>query len=237
MNRAEGPGRARPKKRRVPRVLWSLLALAACGSILGASVHGVFRVRHVTVVGADVPGIAQTAGVLGQNIFTVRSDEVVQRLQQLHQIEVLQVDTQFPDRVTVHTRLRVPVVAWRSGRALFLVDAGGTITQPTKATRLPIVLADRPPDAALVAAVRQAQVVLPAQPSGGVAAFQVQPRLGLTIVGQSGWTAKVGSGSAQTLVNRVVTLAAVLPRLGDRSKQVKLVDLRYRAPYVQFAGA
>jgi cell division septal protein FtsQ len=237
MSRAS-PDRSRAG-RRVPPAVWSALALLACLAVLGASAAGVFRVRHVDVVGAGVPAglVAQAAGVTGQNIFTVRSDQVVRRLQALPQIEVLRVDTSFPDRVTVHARLRTPVVGWQDRGPLYLVAGDGTVIGQARTTALPVILGAAPPDPGLIEAVRQARLVLPSAPGGQVAAFRVLPGLGLTIVGRAGWTAEVGSGSAQTLVNRVVTLASILQKVGARSQRLKLVDLRYPEPYLQFAGA
>src|SRR5579884_3725555 len=70
-------------------------------------------------VGAQA-AIIRASDLTGQNIFTVRSDGVVARLQQVHQVVIRRVETMLPDRVVIYARERVPMVAWQSGGSLYL---------------------------------------------------------------------------------------------------------------------
>lgn len=224
------------------RFVWPLLALLACIAGLAAAFAGIFTVRQVDVVGKNLPrtAIAQMANVSGHNIFRIRSDAVVSRLSGIPQIVVQQVQTSFPDRVTIYARERIAMAAWRqAGGGLFLVDPDGRIISQVKTTTLPIIqgtAAGSKLGPGVVAAVRYAVQQLPGEPNGAIAGFRFDRGTGLTITGRSGWTADVGSGSPQTLTNRVATLAGFLNRIRNRPQQLKSVDLRYRSPYATFVG-
>ena len=221
----------------------SLLLLVACLGFLGAAAAGSFRVRRVEVVGHDLPRatIIRVAGVMGKNIFRVRSDAVVARLDAVRSIVVRRVDTAFPDTVTIYASARAPLVAWQQGRSLFELDADGRVIRQVRRTDLPVIIgADRTqrvvaaPD--MVRAVRYAVQTLPAVPDGAIETFQLDGRSGLTIIGRTGWTAEIGTGTEQTLVNRVATLAAVLARMHSQARRLKYANLRYRVPYARYSG-
>lgn len=211
-----------------------MIGLILCGGFLGAILLGVFTVRRVTVVGANLPSaqIEQMANVDGENIFTVRSDEVAARVGQLPSVDVTRVDTSFPDTVTIYASLRDASIAWRNANGLFLIDRYGVSLGPTASSSLPTVAGgNAPPSRGIVEAVRYAAQTLPGAPGGKSATFAIDPQIGLTITGQSGWKADVGNGDRQTMVQRVATLVAILKQLGDRTASLAYVDVRYREPY------
>jgi POTRA domain, FtsQ-type len=211
-------------------------------AFLGAAVGGTFRVRHIYIVGAaQVPSdaIIQGAGVLGQNIFTVRSDRVVRQLGAVTQVDVTKVETSLPDRVTIYVHPRIPVLAWKDGRNLYEVDRFGRIVQPVAASRFPLIIGLVPGkhlDVSMVVAVRYALTVLPAVPRGTIATFRIEPRNGLMVIGRAGWAALIGTGTDQTLVARVATLATFLRSPAIRGRSIVLVDLRGRSPYARFGA-
>jgi len=235
----------------LPRSQWfgpllSLLLLAVCLAFLLAAASGVFRVRRVEVVGAGVPAttVVQAADVLGKNIFRLRSDQVVARLSQVPSIVVRRVDLSLPDRVIIYASVRVPLVAWQSGPSLYELDADGRVIRQVRSTSLPTIVGaaasgPQPPGdlVSLVQAVHYAAGSLPGVPNGAVSSFRFQPQTGLSIVGRAGWTADLGTGSPQTLVNRVATLAGLLANKRARTRRLQYVDLRSQAPYARFTGA
>ena len=140
-------GRPRQQSRqkshgRIHPAVWSLLGLGLCLALLGAAVSGVFKVREVSVVGANVPSDAVIAasGVLGQNIFTVQSDQVVSRVSRVREIAVRRVETDFPDRVTIYALARRAMVAWRPSKALYELDPEGRVIRQVTTTSLPVIL-------------------------------------------------------------------------------------------------
>jgi cell division septal protein FtsQ len=200
-----------------------------------------FRVRQVQVVGTHLPvsEIVQAAGVSGRNIFTVRSDAVVEQVSTIPQIVVERVMTTFPDTVSIYARARIPMVGWRPTKGkLFLLDPNGMVIEAVRATTLPVIVGSAPGGrlgSGVVAAVRFAVEALRRVPNGAIALFRFGPRTGLVIVGRAGWRAELGRGTPQTLVNRVAALEALLRTIGNRP--LLYVDLRYRTPYATFAGS
>jgi cell division protein FtsQ len=230
---AQTPSRSGRNRQLVPIVL-----LAGCLAALAAVGAGVFKVRTVEVRGANIPAaqIAAAAQVTGQNIFMVRTDDIIDRLDQLPAIEVTKVETAFPDRVIIYAQPRTPAIAWQTRDGIHLIDATGVDIGPVTRTRLPLVVGgDRPPSADMVEAIQYAVSALPRAPGGTIAGFSLDPSTGLAVNAQAGWKAVLGRGTAQTLVKRVATLVALLRALVGKQPPV-YIDLRYREPYYKVAG-
>jgi len=227
------------------RAVLALFGLCLCLMALAAAFSGFFRVRHIDVVGSNLPvdRIIQASRVYDQNIFRIRSDQVVSRLSSVREVAVDQVETSFPDRVTIRARLRRAMVAWQSRSGLYLVDPQGNLIDRVTSTTLPVIIGvngggDQPAlGPGIVQAVRYAVELLPAAPGGGIAAFSFDHQAGLSIVGRPGWQAQIGAGDAQTLVQRIATLAAFLQKIGPRAQKLKSVDLRSNTPYAVYTGA
>ncbi|MGI8824733.1 MAG: cell division protein FtsQ/DivIB [Chloroflexota bacterium] len=223
------------------RTWWSIVALVICMTLLAASLGGFFRVRSVKVVGASLPSdaVALTAGVVGQNIFTVRSDQVVRRLASMHELDVQRVDAVFPNGVTVYVRMRRRFLAWRDGKALYEVDPQGRIIAQVQTTHLPVIDGTQPGQTlppGIVQAVRYAAETLPSAPRGDIATFHMDPKVGLVVVGRAGWQAAVGRGTPQTLVDRIAELSSVLGDPQVRQHGLRFVDLRLPTPFLRLAG-
>lgn len=217
-------------------VVWSLVALGASLGILAAIFAGTFRVQQVRVVGNGLPRgeIIQRSGVLGQNVFTIQSDQVVSRLAGVGIIAVRRVDTSFPDQVTIYARRRIAMVGWRRGQALYLLDPDGRIIEQVRTTRLPIIASARDGSQlgpGVVTAVREAVRLLPAAPRGAIAGFTYGPKSGLIIDGTAGWRAVLGRGSPLKMVTRVATLVSLLQRFKVQGPDPWIV-LNRPSPYM-----
>jgi cell division septal protein FtsQ len=208
-----------------------VVALAAC-------VFGLFTVRSVQIVGTNLPTalMVQAAAVSGQNIFSVRSDQVIQRLGSVPSIDVTSVTTDFPDRVVIHATARRPVVIWRSPHGALLVDRYGHVIGPAGSAMLPSIASPQLPGSDGIAAALYATRLLPPEPDGTVAGLVADPRLGLTIRGVSGWRAVLGSGAAQVLVTRVATLQSLLAAIAQHNQRLAYADLRFRGGYYRVRG-
>jgi len=233
-----------PGKEPLRHAVLALFGLCLCLVALAAAFSGFFRVRHIDVVGSNLPvdRIVQASQVYDQNIFRIRSDQVVSRLSGVREVTVDRVETSFPDRVTIRARLRRAMVAWQSRGGLYLVDPQGNLIDRVKSTTLPVIVGvngggDQPSlGPSIVQAVRYAVALLPATPGGGIATFSFDHQAGLSIVGRPGWQAQIGVGDAQTLVQRIATLAAFLRKIGSRAQKLKSVDLRSSTPYAVYTG-
>lgn len=213
----------------------ALVGFLLCLAALGLALTGAFRVRTVHVVGAHLPAgtIARVAAVSGRNIFRLRTDQVIDRLATLRAVRVLKVDASFPSTVTIYARIDRPVLAWRQGRGLVLLDASGVQIGRVSTTALPVVTGFRAPSATQVQAIRYAVRVLPASVDGAVAGFTVAPRVGLQVAGKTGWRATLGDGSSRTMVVRVGALAAILNSMPARDRRLLTADLRFDQPVVR----
>ena len=238
--RRQTPQQKAESRSRPQPLVWSLLLLAISISLLAAMLDGKFRVQHVTVAGRGLPRgeVIRASGLMGQNIFSVRSDQVIERLAAVGQIAVQRVDTSFPNQVTIYARRRVPMVGWRRGQSLFLLDPDGRIIRQVRTTTLPIITGTDGNDTlgpGAVTAVREAVRLLPATPGGAIAGFTYDRRSGLSITGAAGWHAIVGTGSPQTMVTRVAILVSVLrQKPQNNGLPLRLVNLRGPGPYVHY---
>jgi cell division septal protein FtsQ len=213
-----------------------LVLFLLCLAFLGAAFGGYFKVREVQVVGTGVPvaQIVSAADVQGRNIFRVRGDGVVTRLQSVRQVVVTKVETDFPGKVVIYARMREQFAAWRRNGKLYVVDPNGTIIQQVTSTTLPIISGPAPGDSlgpGVVQSTRYALATLPAVPYGRISAIQFGPKHGMTIVGQAGWQAILGRGTPHKLDTRIAELAAVLRKEGPKAASLKIIDLRLKEPY------
>lgn len=214
-------------------------AIALLGLMAGflfAALSGQFSVRQIRVVGEGLPvaRIDQSAGVVGKNIFTVRSDAVIANLAGVQEVAVRRVDVTFPDRVTIYARMRQAMVAWRTAAGLFWLDPDGRIIKSVKATTLPIITSAEQNGSlgpGVVEAVHEAVILLPAAPNGAIAGFHYDPRAGLTITGKSGWQAVVGMGGPRTMANRIAILAQFLRKAHAQGRTFKRLYLQSGAAY------
>jgi hypothetical protein len=238
------PAQAKRKTVRQPpapptgRSPWpTVVALAGVLVICGMAIGGFFTVRHVEVIGNGLPTseIVQKADVSGKNIFRLRSDDVVTRLAQIPSVEVIHVDTSFPSTVRIFARLRQPYVAWQTGDVIQVVDASGNIIGTTNlSTSLPIIVGPPhapPPAFAVMQAARYAATLLPPAPNGAIRRSQIDVKLGMVVVGRSGWQAVIGTGDPQTMVGRVATVAALLRTVYKQRQVLTFADVRFRTPY------
>jgi len=230
------------ERKRSRQPLWYGSAFLACAGLLAIAAAGLFRVKHVEVVGANVPvdTIVQAAGVTGQNVFSVRSDQVVARVSRIREIVVERVDTAFPDRVTIYATERTPAIAWLSGKSLYELDGNGSIIRQVGTTRLPVISGPEPRTPVgqgIVQGVRYAVHALAGVAEGSIARFRYDAGTGLSIDGRAGWTADVGNGTPQHVVDRIATLASLLANTRNRPGSLQFVDLRLSSVYARFRGA
>lgn len=138
------------------RALAALVLLATAGAIWGVVASPVFGVRTVAVEGADLTGDDAVRAALDlrgttPNAFTLATDRLRERLLALPAVADAEVAVGLPGMLRVRVTEREPVLAWRLGDALFLVDrdgriiadaSGGSEAAATAAAGLPLV-ADR----------------------------------------------------------------------------------------------
>jgi cell division septal protein FtsQ len=151
-----GIRRTKPVKRASARTLTpvragaALALLVAAGGLYGALASDAFVARTTTVSGntwtSDDAIRAALAVPDGQNVFTLATDDLEQRIEQIPAVAGAEVMVALPDGVQVSVAEREALLAWSVGTRRFLVDAGGTLfgelgdDAPEAAAQLPLVV-------------------------------------------------------------------------------------------------
>ena len=130
------------------RIISLLLLLAAVGGLLYIATAPRFTVRAITVDGAQAmksSAVADLAGVHGQSIWLVDTQQIVERLKGSAYIEQAQASVTLPDRLAISVTERRPEVRWLSGGTLYLLDASGRVldTDTTGPISNTLVIEDR----------------------------------------------------------------------------------------------
>jgi hypothetical protein len=126
-----GPRRA-PRRIDAARVLAFLLMVAS-----GAAIYQLTRADAFEIVTTQVSGAVLVAGPdldaaldLGAdppNAFSLHTDALRERLAALPGVERADVSVSLPGTVVVHLVERKPVMAWRVGSSILLVDRDGNV--------------------------------------------------------------------------------------------------------------
>jgi cell division septal protein FtsQ len=137
----------------------ALALLVAAGGLYGAMASDAFVARSTTVSGntwtSEDAIRAALAVPEGQNVFTLGTDDLEQRIEQIPAVAGAEVSVALPDRVEVAVAEREALLAWAVGSRRFLVDAGGTLfgelgdQPPEAAALLPLVMDRRAISASL----------------------------------------------------------------------------------------
>jgi len=131
-----GVRHTKPVRRRsaglTPTRAGSLLALlVAVAGLYGAVSSDAFSARHVEVTGttwtSEEAVLAALAVPPGQNLFSLRTDVLEDRLAVIPAVGGADVSVALPDTIRVDVRERVALLAWRAAGHTFLVDETGLL--------------------------------------------------------------------------------------------------------------
>ncbi len=114
------------------RAVAALVLLAAAGATWGVVASPVFGIRTIQVEGAGLTGDEQVRAALGlaspaPNVFTVPTDVLRERLLALPAVADAEVSIGLPGTIHVRVTEREPVLAWRRGESVYLVDREGRV--------------------------------------------------------------------------------------------------------------
>ena len=136
--RPAGGARRRPAQRRASsrlspgRALAALVMVGAGAATWGVASSPAFGVRSVDVTGVAVTSDAAMQAVLAlgsppPNAFTLATDDLRSGLEAIPSIAQADVRVVLPGTLRVRVVERVPILAWRTGSALLLVDRDGMV--------------------------------------------------------------------------------------------------------------
>lgn len=128
------------------RALTALALLASAGLTWGATASPAFDVESVEVDGAVLTETAAIRAALGlsdpaPNAFLIATDALRDRLLALPAIADAEVRVGLPGRLVVRVVEREPVLVWRRGAALLLVDRDGRVFADAAAPGAPAAAA------------------------------------------------------------------------------------------------
>jgi cell division protein FtsQ len=115
------------------------LLIAALGGLLYIATAARFTVSDIRVEGAQTLSsrdVAELAGARGTSIWLVDTQRIVERLQTNAYVERAHAFVTLPDRLTIAVDERRPELRWRSGGALYLLDADGRVLSADETTAL-----------------------------------------------------------------------------------------------------
>ncbi len=123
--------------------------------LLGAVIYLAFTLPYFFIPSATVLGnnhisaeeINSILGVTGQNIFTIKSDELQTRLRQNYpELLSAEVKVYLPNHVYVTISERVPVIIWQRGEGYTWIDKAGVAFRPRglEAGLVPVIAVDDP---------------------------------------------------------------------------------------------
>ena len=122
----------------------AFLALSIAG-LVTVTFGPTFQIRHVDVYGTlllDRAAVANAAGLIGQNPFTVETSAVRQRILALGVPEGVSISFQLPDTAVIEVIERQPVYIWKTDTTMYLVSDDGTILGTTRGEHGRLVLVD-----------------------------------------------------------------------------------------------
>ncbi len=114
------------------RAIAALAMLGAAALVWGAVGSSAFAIRDVEVDGASLTGDADVRAALAlsdraPSAFTVATDTLRDRVMELPAVEDADVRVGLPGTILVRVEEREPVLAWRLGDALLLIDRAGRV--------------------------------------------------------------------------------------------------------------
>jgi hypothetical protein len=127
------PGPRRASSRLSPRrALAALVMIVAGAATWGVAASPAFGIRTTDVAGLALTSSAQVDAVLAlgtppPNAFTLATDGLRGGLEAIPSVARADVHVILPGTLRVRIVERVPILAWRSGAALLLVDRDGTV--------------------------------------------------------------------------------------------------------------
>ncbi|HET9222081.1 MAG TPA: FtsQ-type POTRA domain-containing protein [Roseiflexaceae bacterium] len=125
-----GPRRAAGDWLASGRFFSLLLLLASLGCLLYIATAPRFTVQDIHVEGAqalNAQAVANMAAARGQSIWFVDTRQISERLKANAYIERAGIFVMLPDQLAITVEERRPELRWRSGGALYLLDADGRV--------------------------------------------------------------------------------------------------------------
>jgi cell division protein FtsQ len=219
------------------KVLGVVALLAVSGLLYDGAASPDFRVQQVAVSGARLltaEEIADSAAVLGTNVFWLRRQEIRDRVRQLPAVRDVEVRVDLPGRVELRVQERSPYVSWQSGDSTFLVDSEGLVLS-TREPEQPLVVVhdlDAPnlqagarvsPGA--LRAVSKLSQLLPTELGLSPSEYDYSQALGVELQIPNGPRLRIGDGD--DIETKLAIVKALREDLRRDGSVTQVIDVRY----------
>lgn len=227
---------ARSKRRRIWMGLGAIGLIAVIVWVMFFS--PVLDVRDIKVVGTEHVEAAEVAEVSGlldssQNLLTLATDEVAERVEELPWVQQAEVDRMLPGTVRIKITERTPAMILSLGAARWTVDAHGVVLEAGEVEPgLPVLAGVEVGD------ISEGLRLMTPEALDALRAFRSMPRsLQSEIVGVFAPTVErisfslasgtvVRYGAAEKLADKNEVLRVLLDRLSAEGKVAAYIDVR-----------
>ncbi len=123
----------RRRSGRSGRLTGFLVMLAAVCALVLLVRSRMFVISEIEVTGNSAKSASEIAGLsglrLGMNIFSVKKDEIERNISRDNYVELLNVDIEMPDKVTLEVRERTACAAVNCAGVILVIDEDGFILE------------------------------------------------------------------------------------------------------------
>jgi cell division protein FtsQ len=227
------------------RILSLVLLFASLGGLLYIATTPRFTIQDIHVEGVQAlsaQAVADLAAARGQSIWLVDTHQIGERLKTNAYIEHAEAYVTLPDQLTIAVDERRPELRWRSGGALYLLDAGGRVLSADASAPLTntLVIEDltnrqlQPNDTVDPVALKLGRALalrLPAEVKLQPASIGWDGDNGIVVTTADHRT--IVFGRSEDIDNKLTILGALL----KDGTPFTLLDLRPNTPYYRNEGA
>lgn len=195
--------------------------------VVGFLVSDEFSVHTVVVEGNNVAyadSIVIASDALGQPIFRLDTDDVARRVAAHPAVASAEVRAEFPNRIVVNLRERIPVLSWQVADRSVLIDEHGWVISEGVDDTLPVIVQEdgvlpSPGQKVPVEFVQTAQIVV-AELGEELTMLEYDLVSGLTVHLSDGRSVEFGE------IDRIPLKLAVVDAVLDQSEPWTELDVR-----------
>ncbi len=215
----------------------SRLAAALLLAALGWAAYAVFTSSSFYVYGAEVQGNAvvtpeevyASSQLDGTSVFWVAPDAVAEKVKALPNVKSARVEVRLPAHVTITIEERTPELVWRTGSALWWIDAEGVVVPPRGDLSSPLTIIDMDAqpvsagqrlDPSILEAAGSLRRLLPELPE-----MHYSRATGISFTTREGWPVHLGDG--QNMDAKLTVLVALRKDLLARNVAPEFIDMRF----------
>lgn len=123
-----------------PKVIWLIIILMAIVGLLWFLFNSnYFKIRNINIEGSLNPDVAaEIESLRGKNIFTLVLGNTEEKLtKKQSSIASIEIHRGIPDTLKIKINVREPLISWKTGDKVYLIDKNGIVFQQSEITDNP----------------------------------------------------------------------------------------------------